>query len=253
MFLILINITEIIFSQTRNFIGNRQWKLYVNIFLSSGVLKRIRYRNRDPLVEKWVHCISDAFFSHAKKRGSRMRAKQVDIWGGLAISLVRALVSGNEEHAWLRKQSTGCRNVFNIKGSRGRDTQRATRRAWARKSIPIYFVGPRARSRTTFLSTSGAGQPTDKLRCPRTRWIGTVVKRWKPKRALGSADCEKQRLRRLRKRATYFPYFSDLFRIFFSSVCRSLEFISTVEVVCYSFASRMANFLLSGVQNFILF
>ena len=193
-----------------------------------------------------------------------MRAKQVDIWGGLAISLVRALVSGNEEHAWLRKQSTGCRNVFNIKGSRGRGTQRATRWAWARKSIPIYFVGPRARSRTTFLSTSGAGQPTDKLRCPRTRWIGTAIKRWKPKRVLGSADCEKQRLRcRGNARPTLFciflissvfslALFADHWNLFCSVEAVSYFFCQSNGHVTGVYSQRTRNFTIR-VQNFILF
>lgn len=88
--------------------------------------------------------------------------------GGFRHRYRPSLVSGNGRSAGrLCKRPAGFRNVFNIK----RLPVAATRRAWARKSIPIYiythvyiyFVGPRARSRTTFLSRWRPGRPADKL------------------------------------------------------------------------------------------
>lgn len=96
----------------------------------------------------------------------------------------------------------------------------------------ILWAHALARGRHSFQHRGPVSQRTS-WRCPRTRWIGTAVKRWKPKRALGSADCEKQRHRCRGNARPTFPIFLissvfslALFTDHWNLFCRSKWFVS---------------------------
>ena len=85
-------------------------------------------------------------------------AKQVDIWGGFAIGLVRRSFRETRSTQDCASNQPDFATCLTLKAPVA-----ATQRERGHAKVYRYISWAHARSRTTFLSTSGPGQPTDKL------------------------------------------------------------------------------------------